>query len=96
MEMVLGMPFLSFSIANIKFAKLKKLIWKIYTAAKALSTTHQVKFINKRKFTRVVLDENSKTFVVHIATQEIPIAVSVYLSRTSQVQRSNKPTLATL
>ena len=41
MEVVLGMPFLTFSNADIQFAK-KELIWTFYTAKEALQTTQRI------------------------------------------------------
>ncbi len=82
MEVVLGMPFLSLSNANVKFAELGKLTWRTYTAAKALPTTSRVELINKREFARAALDENSETFVVHVSALE---AMTIYPSRTAQI-----------
>ena len=45
MEVVLGIPFLTFSNVDVQFAK-KELIWRIYTTKKALPTTRQVKIID--------------------------------------------------
>ncbi len=70
MEVVLGMPFLSLSNSDVKFAELGKLTWRLYTAADALPTTSRVKFIGKREFAKAALDENSETFVIHVATLE--------------------------
>ena len=61
--------FLTFSNTNIQFAK-KKLIWRFYTAAKALPTTKQVELINKKEFAKAALDDKSETFVVHVAALE--------------------------
>ncbi len=41
-EMVLEIPFLSLSNADIKFAELGKLTWRLYTIAETLFTTSQV------------------------------------------------------
>ncbi len=81
MEVVLGMPFLSLSNADVKFAELGKLIWRSYTAAKALLTTSRVELIDKREFAKVALDENSKTFVVHVAALELLTAMPIYPSK---------------
>lgn len=70
-EMILGMPFLFLSNADVKFVELRKLTWRSYDTAEALPTTSQVKLINKKKFTKVALDENSETFVVHIVALKI-------------------------
>ncbi len=71
MEVVLGMPFLSFSNANVEFVKLGKLTWRTYTAAEALPTTSWVELINKRELARAALDKNSETFVVHVSALEV-------------------------
>ncbi len=65
MKMVLGMPFLALNNANFQFDA-EKLTWRSYTTAEALSTTSQVKLIDKREFAKAALDENLETFVVHI------------------------------
>ena len=45
MEVVLGMPFLSLSNADVQFAE-KELTWRTYTTKKALPTTCRVEIIN--------------------------------------------------
>ena len=82
-EVVLKMLFLSFSNIDIKFVKLKKLTWRTYIIIKALPTTSWVKLINKREFARVTLDENFKTFVIHITALKMSTAMFIYLFRTS-------------
>ena len=72
-KVILGMPFFIFSNANIQFPK-KRLTWKSYTIAKVLPTIKRVQFIIKKKFAKVVLDKNPKTFVVHV-TSLVPILV---------------------
>ena len=80
MEVVLGMPFLAFSNVDIQFAE-KELIWRSYTAAEALSTTKWVELIDKKEFAKATLDEESETFVVHIAILEAPLAgMAIHLS----------------
>ncbi len=49
-EVVLGMPFLTLSNADIEFAKQGKLIWRSYTIAKALPTTSLFELIDKKEF----------------------------------------------
>ena len=65
-EVVLGIPFLTLSNANVQFVE-KKLTWRSYTTAKALPTIKQVELINKKEFAKAALDKKSETFVVHIA-----------------------------
>ena len=45
MEMVLGIPLLTFSNADVLFAE-KEFTWRTYTTEKALPTTRQVKIID--------------------------------------------------
>ena len=68
-EVVLEMPFLSLSNANIQFAE-KELTWRLYTAAEALSTTKRVELIDKKKFVKAALHKKSETFVVHNSALE--------------------------
>ncbi len=70
-KVVPGMPFLTFSNVDIWFAE-KELIWRSYTTAEALATTRWVNLIDKKEFAKAALDENSETFVVHVATLEAP------------------------
>lgn len=82
MEVVLKMSFLFLSNANIKFAKLRKHIWKLYITAKALSTTSWVQFINKRKFIKIALDGNLDIFIMQVVILE---AKPIYSSQTAQI-----------
>ena len=66
MEVILRMPFINFSNANIQFAD-KEFIWNFYTIEKALSTTCQIKLVNKKEFVKAVLNENVETFVIYVA-----------------------------
>ncbi len=71
MEVVLKMSFLAFSNADIQFDA-KSLTWRSYTAAEALPTARWVELIDKHEFAKAALDENSETFVVHVAALEVP------------------------
>ncbi len=82
MEVVLEMPFLSLSNADVEFAELGKLTWRSYIAADALPTTSWVELIDKREFTKAALDENSETFVMHVATL---VAMTIHPSRAAQI-----------
>ncbi len=55
----------------------------MYTTAKLLLTTNQVALIGKREFAKIVLDENSKTFVVHVVAPEAE--TSIYLLQAAQI-----------
>ena len=72
-EVVLGMPFFTFSNADIQFVE-KELTWRSYTAVEALPTTKYVELIDKKEFAKAPLDEESETFVVHVAILEAPLA----------------------
>ena len=68
-EVVLGMPFLALSNADIQFDT-ESFTWRSYSAAEALPTTRRVELIDKHEFAKAALDENSETFVVHVAALE--------------------------
>lgn len=62
MEVVLGLPFLTLSDANIRFAG-KELVWRSYTAAKALPTIQRVELID------IHTEGTYITFIVHCPTE---------------------------
>ena len=85
MKVVLRMPFLTFSNADIQFAA-KELTWRSYTTAEALPTTKRVELIDKKEFAKAALDEESETFVVHVAALEAPLAgMAIHPSRAAQI-----------
>ena len=65
-EVILGMPFLKLSNADVSFGK-GILMWRTYITNKALLTTKQVQIINKKDFVIAALDIDSEMFVVHMA-----------------------------
>ena len=76
--MILEILFLTLSKVDIQFAK-KKLIWRFYTAAKALLTTKKMELINEKKFDKTALDKNFETFMVYVVALEAPLSgVSIY------------------
>ena len=77
-EVILGMPFLTLSSADIDFPK-RKLWWRSYTIKKAFSITKRVELVGKKEFIAAVLDLEHETFIVNIASLESP----------SQAQESN-------
>ena len=79
-EVVLEMPFLSLSHANVEFTELEKLTSRSYTAAKALPTTSRVELINKREFAKAALYRNSETFVVYVSALETTKGPAIHLS----------------
>ncbi len=76
------MSFLAFNNLDIEFTKLKKLAQRFYTAAKALPTTSRIELINRRVFTKVVLEVNLETFIVYISALEV---LTIHLSRAIQI-----------
>ena len=76
-EVVLGMPFLTFSNADVQFAE-KKLTCRTYTTKEALLTTRRIEIIDQKKFAKAALNENVEAFVVHISSlrsrMTIPLA----------------------
>ena len=78
MEVVLGMLFFTSNNTDVYFAK-QKLTWKIYTTKEALSTIHQVEIIDRKEFANPALDENVKTFVVHVSS--LRSKMSIHLAR---------------
>ena len=68
-EVILGMPFLKISNADVSFGE-GTLTWKTYTTNEALPTTEQVQIVDPKEFVIVALDVDSETFVVHVAIRE--------------------------
>ena len=68
-EVVLGMPFLKISNADVAFGE-GTLTWKSYTTNKALPTTERVQLVDPKEFVIAALDADSETFVVHVAIRE--------------------------
>ncbi len=70
-KVVLGMPFLALSNADIQFG-VETFTWRSYTVAEVLPTARRVKLIDKHEFAKAALGKNSETFVVHFAALEAP------------------------
>ena len=66
-EVVLGMPFLTLSGADVDFSG-RELRWRTYTTEEVLPTTRRVELVGKKEFAAAALDPESETFVVHIAS----------------------------
>ena len=65
-EIILGMPFLKLSNANVSFGK-RTLMWKFYITSKVIPTTKQIKLIDPQEFVIAVLNVDSETYVEHVA-----------------------------
>ena len=90
-EVVLGMPFLTLSGADVDFSG-RELRWKTYTIEEALPTTRRVELVGKKEFAAAALDPESETFIVHVASLSSDASPSsslleldVYPSRRPQV-----------
>ena len=66
-KIVLEILFLTLSSADINFLG-RELRCKIYTTKKALPTIRRVELVGKKEFAVAVLDPESETFVVHVAS----------------------------
>ena len=82
MEVVLGMPFLTLSNADIRFAA-RELEWRTYTVAEALPTTERVELFNTKEFAAAALGVDDEAFVVHVAS--VLELDSVHPSRQAQI-----------
>ena len=63
------MFFLKISKTDVAFDK-KTLMWKSYTIKNVLPIIKQVQLVDPKKFVKVALDTDSKTFVMHVAIQK--------------------------
>lgn len=78
-EVVLEMFFLFFSNSNCKFGA-KTLIWRLYTATKALFIVKKMELINKYEFVEAGLDKNANIFIVYIIILEArELAMSMHI-----------------
>ena len=73
-EIVLGMPFLTLSGADVDFSG-RELRWRTYTTEEVLPTTRRVELVGKKEFAAALLDPEHETYVVHVAfLRSIPLA----------------------
>ena len=79
---VLGMPFFTLSNADVQFVE-KELTLRTYTTAEVLPTTKRVELIDKKEFAKAALDENSETFVIHVAS--LNLTPKIHLDRVAQI-----------
>ena len=68
-EVILGMPFLKISNADVAFGE-GTLTWKSYTTNKALPTTKRVRLVDPKEFVIAALDADNETFVIYVAIRE--------------------------
>lgn len=71
MKLVPRMISLFLSNGDVNFSETGKPIWRSYTTVEVISTTNRIQLIDKCKFAKTVLDENSETFVIYIAALDV-------------------------
>ena len=74
-EVILGMPFLKISNADVAFGE-ETLTWKSYTTNEALPTTERVQLVDSKEFVIAALDADSKIFVMPVTIrkqEEMPV-----------------------
>lgn len=54
---------------------LEKLTWRSYITAEVLPIISMIQLIDKRKFAKVALNENLKTFVIYIIVLEAKLSI---------------------
>ena len=66
-EVVLGMPFLTLSGADVDFSG-RELRWRTYTTEEVLPTTRRVELVGKKEFAAAALDPEHETYAVHVGS----------------------------
>ena len=66
-EVVLGMPFLTLSGADVDFLG-RELRWRTYSTEEALLTTRRIELVGKKEFVAVALDPVHETYMVHVGS----------------------------
>ena len=84
LDIVLGMPFLTMSNADINF-QAQDLQWRSYTTGEVLPTTRKIELIGKKKFAAATLDPEHEAFVVHIAALSVDLGDEVHPSKRAQI-----------
>ena len=90
-EIVLGMPFLTLSSADVDFLG-RELRWRTHSTEKAFPTTRRVELVSKKEFTAAALDPEYETYIVHVGLVSsdalpsfFPLELDVHPSRRPQV-----------
>ena len=84
LDVVLGIPFLIFSKADIRFTE-RKLVWRTYIVTEALPTTRRVEIIDKKELTVEVLNADDEIFIVHVEALAEPTTMPIHPSCQAQV-----------
>ena len=82
-EVVLRILFLTFSNADIRFTE-RELVRRTYSTAEALLITRKIEITGKKEFAAAALNEEDKTFVVHMEALSV-VDSSVYPSWQAQI-----------
>ena len=91
-EVVLGMPFLTLSGADVDFLD-RELRWRSYTTQEALPTTRCIKLVGKKEFSAAALDPEHETYVVYVG---LVSSVASPSSSPLDVHPSRRPQIAGL
>ncbi len=83
-DIVLGMPFLTMSNADVD-VQARNLPWRSYTTADVFLTMRRVELIGKKEFAATAFDPKHEAFVVHVATLSVDLGDEVHLSRSAQI-----------
>ncbi len=83
-DIVLGMPFLTMSNADVDF-QARDLQWRSYTTGKVFPTTRRVELIGKKEFAAAALDLEYEAFVVYIAALSVDLGNKMHPSRRAQI-----------
>ena len=84
LEVVLEMPFLTLSGADVDFSG-RELRWRTYTTEEVLPTTRRVELVGKKEFAAAALDPEHETYVVHVASLSSTPSFDVHPSRKAQI-----------
>ncbi len=76
-DIVLGMPFLTISNANVNF-QTRNLQWRSYTVGEVIPTIRRVELIKKKEFAVAALGQEHEAFVVHVAALSIDLGDEVH------------------
>ncbi len=81
-DIVLGMPFLTMSNADVDF-QARNIQWRSYTTGEVLPTTRRVEQIGKKEFATAALNLEHEAFVVHVAAFSVDSGDEVHPLRSA-------------
>ncbi len=83
-DIVLGIPFLTRSNADIDF-QARDLQWRFYTTKEVLPTKRRVELIGKKEFAPAALDLEDEAFIVHVTALSVDLVDEVHPSKRAQI-----------